>query len=217
MSLKSWLKTGDFAEAQFCYHELPERLDPYDFDAFIRGGIPFYAVCTNLTTGQAEYLPIRDMLEQVDILRASASLPYFSRPVSINGETYLDGGCTDAIPLQAFEAMGYVRNVVILTRPADYIKKPELPALAPWFYRKYPRFVHALQHRHSAYNQAVDYVRQQEAAKAAFVIRPENPLSIGRLEADPEKVQMIYDQGREDAHRILPDLIAWRNKNASES
>ena len=217
LSLKSWIRTGDIAEAEFCYHELPEKLDPYDYEAFSRCGIPFYAACTNIKTGQAEYLQVTDMLGEIDIIRASASLPYFSRLVPIRGENYLDGGCADAIPLKAFENMGYGRNVVILTRPANYVKKPELPALAPIVYGRYPAFVQTLKHRHDLYNKAAAYVRHQEAAGAAFVIRPQEPLNIGRLEADPDKVQQVYDAGRTDALKALPDLMAWRKENSHEN
>ena len=29
-SVQSWIKTGDFFNAEFCYHTLPEKLDPMD-------------------------------------------------------------------------------------------------------------------------------------------------------------------------------------------
>ena len=73
---------------------------------------------------------ITDMRKQIDYLRASASLPYFSRIVELDGRKCLDGGATDSIPIDAFEAMGYKRNVLILTRDVSYRKKPELGALA---------------------------------------------------------------------------------------
>ena len=91
MSLRSWIRTGDLVGVDFCYHELPDRLDVYDHEAFLRNPTPFYAVCTNVETGQAEYLRITDMRGQIDVLRASASLPYCSRIVEIGGCKYLDG------------------------------------------------------------------------------------------------------------------------------
>lgn len=33
MSFQSWLTTGDVVGADFCYHELPDKLDPYDHDS----------------------------------------------------------------------------------------------------------------------------------------------------------------------------------------
>lgn len=216
MSFQSFLKTGDYVGVDFCYHELPDSLDPYDHEAFLRCGVPFYAVCTNVETGKPEYLQITDMKGQIDILRASASLPYFSRIVEIGGKKYLDGGCTDAIPVEAFQKMGYGRNVVVLTRPGDYLKREEFRTLPGLVYRKYPAFAAALRQRHTGYNQTVAKIRLLERSGNLFVIRPEKALEIGRLETNPEKVQEIYDTGRADALNALDRLQNWLNQSNTE-
>ena len=209
MSWQSFLKTGDFVGVDFCYHELPEKLDVYDNEAFKRCGVPFYAVCTNVETGKPEYVQLTDMNAQIDYLRASASLPYFSRIVEVDGKKLLDGGCTDSIPVEAFQRMGYNRNVVVLTRPSDYRKKEEFRALPGVVYRKYPAFAEALRNRHNAYNQQAAKIKMLERTGNIFVIRPETALEIGRLENDPGKVQGIYDQGRAAALHRLEELNAW--------
>lgn len=94
--------------------------------------------CTNVETGKPEYLRITDMKKQIDLMRASASLPYASRIVEAGGKKLLDGGCSDSIPVRAFQRLGYGRNVVVLTRPEGYVKKPERRGLARVFYRRYP-------------------------------------------------------------------------------
>ena len=48
MSLKLLLKTGNIFNTQFAYGTVPHELDKFDDDAFIRSGIPFYAVITNI-------------------------------------------------------------------------------------------------------------------------------------------------------------------------
>lgn len=45
MGIRSWIKTGDFIGSDFCYHELPEKLDLYDNEAFLAAATKFYAVC----------------------------------------------------------------------------------------------------------------------------------------------------------------------------
>lgn len=212
MSWQSFLKTGDFVGVDFCYHELPEKLDVYDNEAFKACGIPFYAVCTNVETGKPEYPLITDMNTQIDYLRASASLPYFSRIVEYEGKKLLDGGCTDSVPVEAFQKMGYSKNVIILTRPASYRKQEEMRALPGLWYRKYPAFVEALHNRHNVYNQQIAQIKLLERSGQAFVIRPESPLEIGRLENDPNKVQEIYDRGREDALKSLESLQKFLTK-----
>lgn len=212
MSIRSWLKTGDVVGADFCYHELPEQLDLYDYDEFNRSKVPFYTVCTNVETGGAEYIRINDMKTDIDYIRASASLPYFSRIVEIGGKKLLDGGCSDSIPIMQFRKMGYERNVVILTRPADYIKKPEMRHLANIVYRKYPSFVEALHSRHIVYNDTVAKINELEKSGSAFVIRPSSALDIGRLETDPVKIEAVYNIGRCDAEKTADRLAEWLKK-----
>lgn len=118
MSFKNWLRTGNLVDEQFCFHDIPERLDPYDYGAFDRGNTRFYVACSNVETGKAEYLEIKDMFKDVEYFRATASLPYVSHMVEVGGMKLLDGGCTDSIPLHAFAKMGYKKCVVVLTRPA---------------------------------------------------------------------------------------------------
>ena len=62
MSVHSLLKTGNMVETEFCYHEIPEKLDPFDNEAFMNSGIEFYAVCSNVETGKAEYIKCEDLL-----------------------------------------------------------------------------------------------------------------------------------------------------------
>ncbi len=209
MSLRSWLKTGDVVGADFCYHELPDKLDVYDHEGFLRNPTPYWVVCTDVETGKAEYVRLTDMRRQIEYLRASASLPYFSRVVEMDGRKFLDGGCADSTPVEAFRRMGYGRNVVVLTRDASYRKKPEMTALARLVYRKYPAFVRTLERRHEMYNEQLAQIGQMEAEGSIFVIRPAKPLEIGRLESDPEKVQRVYEQGCTDARAALAALRAW--------
>lgn len=212
MSLKSFIKTGDVVGEEFAYHELPEKLVPYDYSAFDRCGIPFYVTVTNLESGKPEYLRINDMLTEIDYMRASASLPYFSRIVEINGGKYLDGGCSDSIPIKVFREMGYGRNIIVLTRHDGYTKKKEHGLLAKLKYRKYPEFVKALLGLSERYNETLEYIKMLEKNGEVFVIRPSRPLTIGRMEHDPERVRAVYEIGVEDARREMNALAEWLAK-----
>ena len=150
ISYRNLLRTGEMVGTQFCYHEIPEKLEPYDFDGFHRSGTEFYVTCSNVETGKAEYLRIRDMRAQVDAMRASASLPCISRIVEWEGKKLLDGGCTDSVPYLAFHRMGFGKLVVVLTRHKGYVKKPEQSWLVEAMYRTYRRVVRAMRKPHRA-------------------------------------------------------------------
>lgn len=214
MGFRSLFLTGDIVGAKFCYHDIPETLDPYDFAAFNASETDFYVTCSNLETGQPEYLKITDMREQVDLMRASASMPYVSRIVKWQGKKLLDGGCTDSIPVKAFREMGYGKAVVVLTRHDGYVKKPENAKAAKLFYHKYPLFALALQCRHLTYNRTLEMIRKLEQAGEIFVIRPSEELHIKRLEKDPDVVQKVYDIGKRDAEALLPSMLQWFSQDA---
>ena len=81
MSISSFLKSGDVCEEDYCYHQIPDTLAPLDYKKFRENAekIEVYSVATNLETGKPEYLRITDVQEQMDAVRASASLPLVSR------------------------------------------------------------------------------------------------------------------------------------------
>lgn len=214
MSLKSWLKSGNVVDTQFCYHDLPEKLDPFDNEAFEKSGIDFYVTCSNLETGEAEYILCRDMFAEIDYLRASASLPLVSRIVKIDGKQLLDGGITDSIPLQAFESMGYDRNIAVLTRPAGYRKKPNpLAWLSALVYRKFPKFVAAVRRRHLMYNAELDYIEKAEKEGRVLVLRPSRTIRVRKMERDLNLVREMYELGRQDAIAHLDEIKKFWQKN----
>ena len=68
---------------------------------------------------------------------------------------------------------GYEKNVVILTQPANYIKKgSRLNPLLMNSLKDYPAALKAMQKRPEAYNKSVRYVRECEMTGNAFVIAP---------------------------------------------
>lgn len=198
---KGWgclLREGNLFSSGFAYGEVPRRLDVFDDETFKKSGVPFYAVVTGLESGEPEYMEIKSVFDDMDKLRASGSMPFVSRPVEIEGKLYLDGGVADSVPYEAMEKMGYERLAVILTRDMDYRKKP-MPVLPiKLCFRKYPRFRDKLLKRHETYNRSVARLRELEERGKVFVIRPSEPIEIGRVESDPKKLQQVYELGLKD-------------------
>ena len=208
-SVRSLLKTGDLFNAQFCYHDIPNKLYPFDWKAFRENPMEFYLVCTDVETGKPVYhlCGEENEWEMLEWFRASGSMPLVSRMVEIDGQKLLDGGITDSIPLRFMEKKGYDRNVVILTRPANYVKEPaSMMRVISRVLQKYPETVQAMEKRHIVYNETLAYIRQREAGKYAFVIRPETDLDVGRVEHDRYKIREAYKAGRRAARRHLDAL-----------
>lgn len=207
----SWLKTGNFYNAQFDYDELPNKLDIFDAKTYMENPMEFYVVATDVNTG----LPVYKNLLTCDAddllwMRASASMPLLSKLVEINGGKYSDGGTADSIPLKYFEEIGYDKNVVITTQPEKFAKKAN--KFVPIFklvYKQYPEFIKALANRHILYNEQLKYIKAAEERGAAFVIRPPEPLNIKPGEKNEDELERVYQIGRCEAERQIESIKAF--------
>ena len=214
-SFESLRKTGDLYNVQFCYDEIPNKLDPFDKEAYQANPMPFYAVCTNVETGKAIHKRLDNGdAKDMEYFRASASMPVVSRIVEVDGYKLLDGGITDSIPLASMERRGYPRNVVVLTQPLGFVKKKSkmLPLIRVSMHQ-YPNVIRAMEVRHIRYNKQTAYVREQELAGNAFVIRPPYDLGISRTEDDPAELRRVYELGRKEMEERLPELREFLEKN----
>ena len=209
--LKSFLTTGDYFNAQFGYHIVPYQYDLFDVAAFEQNPMEFMVVCTDVLTGQAVYHKMdRVDYDELEWLRASASMPLASKVVEVAGHKLLDGGVADSIPLAYFESIGYDRNVVILTQPEGYVKhRTKLMPLMRIGLRRYPEMIQAMDRRYLMYNRELEFVRQAEREGRCLVIRPDEKLPIGHISHDPEEMKRVYQIGREMGDRYIERIKAF--------
>ena len=210
-STGSLIKTGDMFGAEFCYHTIPEKLDIFDNEAFNSSPMDFWVVCTDITTGKAVYHKCGNIdHDELEWVRASASMPIAARIVEVGGYKLLDGGIADSIPLRFMESRGCGKNVVVLTQPRDYVKEPAgMKRLIRLKYRKYPELIKAVENRHKMYNGELKYIRSEEEQGKAFVIAPPEALPIGHTEHDPDVMREVYRIGRRIANENLEALKAF--------
>lgn len=210
-SLRSLLMTGNLYNADFCYHEIPEKLDILDTETFGNSATAFFVVCTDVLTGNPVYQRLSQMdYADLEWLRASASMPLVSEIVKIDAYRLLDGGISDAIPVKYFESIGYDRNVVILTRPEGYAKKKtKLLSLFKIAFKKYPRLVSALEKRHEIYNETLNYIRQKEKQGDLIAIRPANALPIGKIEHNDDKMRTVHTIGYQTGQKYAEQIKAF--------
>ena len=210
MSMKSYFKSGNICETEFCYHVIPEKLYPFDYDKFMENAerIPVFAGCSNVETGKAEYIRLHDLrTDDIDAVRASASLPMVSEVVEYRGLKLQDGGNCDSIPIRFMESQGFKKNIIVLTRPLGYVKKDSKAVrLMKLMYKDYPEYIEAAENRSTVYNDTLRHVEELEEAGDAFVIRPSRDLKVSRSEKDTDKIKRIYKLGRYDAQNCMNEL-----------
>ncbi len=213
-SMKSLVETGDLFNVDMCYRRIPDELDPYDYETASKWPGKAYAVVTNIETGKPEYLRMKDMRRDITAVQASASLPLVSRNVEIDGKLYLDGGMADSIPLRRSLKDGNKKNVIVLTRPFGYRKKPASLTNREMMFLKYPKYPalrRDMLRRHLVYNRTLDMIERLEEAGRVFVFRPEPLVKIERIEKDVKKLKVLYLQGYHDAAMNYKLLMEYLN------
>ena len=210
-TLHSLLKTGDIYDVDFCYHQIPEVIDPFDNDAFVKNPAEFYVVCTDVNTGKAVYHKCTDCgREDLKWMQASASMPLVSKIVETDGYQLLDGGIADSIPVMWFRRQGYKKNLVILTRPDGYRKrKMKFQGAVNLMLHRYPNLARAMARRYKVYNKTLDKIEELKKKGEVLVLRPSRLIEVSRLEKDPEKLKALYQLGREDAMKNLDQIRAF--------
>ena len=214
MSIHSWLTSGNLVNKQFAFYDITLKHDIFDNETFMRNNSGYYVTVSDVESGKAQYLEVKDIIKEMEKLRASSAIPLVSQIVEIDGKKYLDGGVADSIPVKQAMKMGYEKIIVIQTRDQSYRKKPLsklVMKLVELKYRKYPNFIQTMKNRYLHYNQTLDEIHELKAKGQIFVIQPSKPLSIKSLEKDPNQLQAVYDLGVSDCKEMIFALKQYLN------
>lgn len=196
IGLRYLLTQGSIFDMDLLYNKFPNEFIPYDYDTFFNNPATFEMVTTNCLTGRPLYLSERhDRQRTIDIVRASCSLPYVSKIVTVDGIPMLDGGIVDSIPVARAMELGHEHNVVVLTRNKGYRKSGHDIKIPHFIYKKYPRLRVALSRRLHVYNEQLAMVERLEEEGKVVCIRPERPMEVTRMEKDTAKLERLYEEG----------------------
>ncbi len=208
---KSLATSGSIVGYDFLLNDIQDRIDPFDNESFEANPMRLIAVATDVVFGTAAYLPVENAVLDVDVLRATTSLPLVTQSVEIDGDLYQDGGVADSVPIEhVLEEAGFDRAVVVLTQDRSYVKGPyDLMAPARARYGAYPYFLDALENRHERYNAQREHIWEYERQGRALVVAPPAPVEIGHIEHDPTKLLALYIQGRQEGRRLLDDVRSF--------
>lgn len=207
IGLRHLLRGRGYIDLNYLFYEYPDQYYPLDYEAYFRSKDRFVMVTSNCLTGKAEYYEEKqDKQRLVDICKASCSLPVLCPVSYVDGIPMVDGGVCDAIPIQRAIDDGYQKNVIILTRNKGYRKEDKDFYLPGFIYREYPAIREQLKLRYRRYNEVLDYIDQLEREGKAIVIRPENPIKVGRTGSDTKQLERLYEEGYACGEKILPYL-----------
>ncbi len=192
--------------------EQMEEMEPMNHERFDDPNRRFVVTATDCLTGRQVYFE-KGSCDIQTAVRASATVPYVSLPVMIEGRPYLDGGIACKIPVDWAVDQGFDKIVIIRTRDVSYRKAAKKPVELNRveYGRKYPAIMRQLMEETPAYNLLLDRIETLEKQGKVFVIAPSVPVGIHRFEGNMEKLGALYEQGYEDARSRMIALKKYLN------
>ena len=217
LGMKNYLTTKSLFGMDFLFDEIPNKLIPFDYDAFFKSPCEFVIGVTDVITGRAKYFNKSHVEPTNTVLRASSSLPVFAPIVEYQGNKYLDGGVADSIPVKKALEDGCDKVIVVLTRERGFVKKPEkFRSVYKRMYKKFPKFIEALDKRHIQYNETLALLEQLEQEGKALVIAPRAPLPVSRFEKNPEQLTAVWQIGYDDMKKQIRKAVKLCQKTPAE-
>ena len=160
---------------------------------------------TNLLTGKVTYFE-KGKCNLSKAVQASATVPYVSKPVMINGVPYLDGGCAEKIPYPWAEQTGAKKIVVVRTRELSFRREPGMPKLGKVMYRKYPNLLRSMEKANENFNDMVQMLEEKADNGEIFLIAPSKPVTVTRFDGDLDKLADLYWLGYNDTQARIGEL-----------
>lgn len=208
------LHNGGIFNLDFLFSPECFAYSPFDYHAYQTSQQIFEITATNVLTGKPDIFRKSATEGQEEAIKASASMPLVSDIRVVNHQPYLDGGIADSIPFRRAQELGYEKIVIVLTRDIKY-RKPEnsraLNQLAKIKYHDFPKFVQTFINRPKQYNESLEEIERLERAGKVFVIRPQEPVDVSRVERDERKLMALYDKGTAVIKDQFDDLQQYLN------
>lgn len=203
MSLQNFVRKRSYFDLDYVYSELssPDGEDPLDYEKFLATDKPFYTVATRASDGKAQYFTLDDYSPyNCEVLKASCTIPGVCSPRKIGDETYFDGGVADPIPVQKALDDGCDKVILVLTRPIDYVKRPEyFKPIYSKILKDYPMIVEGLNNRHKAYNDGVQKAIELQKEGKVEIIAPSMGYYLTAFTKSEGVLKDLYDDGYRSA------------------
>lgn len=193
----------------FAFEEY-DRKEPLDRPVFNDPKRRFLAVATDIESGEPVFFEKGECSDTMKAIQASATVPYVSEPVELDGHLCLDGGCSCPIPVDWAMEQGFDKIMVIRTRDRAYRKTTPSPGpLIDAEYGKYPAFAQKLKTQLERYNALAEHINDLEQQGRVLVLAPEEPVNISRFEGDMEKLGALYWQGYREAMARMAEIKGY--------
>ncbi len=213
-NLENLVKDKSWINFDFMFAGAPDKLEPFDLEAFMANPAEFVCNATDLETGEAVRFSKSDCQDIQQAAVASSTLPLVSTPTKIGDRYYMDGGVAEPILYTKAMEDGYQKIVVILTRPEGFRKGDftlSMQKAVTTVYRKYPRFAKTLLQQEMRYNEFIEELEKLAKAhpERFFLIYPQAKVEVNMVNRSSELMQKYLEQGQREAEAMMPALKAF--------
>ena len=203
---KAVLNSKSILDLGFIMDDKVGVVEAFDRERFYSKKTRFVAVATNCLTGRAEYFEKNRCADIFKAVRASATMPYISPVVNIDGVPYLDGGCSCPIPYHWALRRNFKKILVIKTRDLKFRYPNKMLVSNKTIYRKYPELGRRLTQKDISYNRRCDEIELLHARGELFRVAPKDPIEVARVDGDMEKLGNLYWQGYNQMYEMKDEL-----------
>lgn len=186
--------------------------DPLDTSAAASSGVEYALVATCSQTGQPRYLS-PDSESMLGAIKASCAFPVLYRhPIRLAEGSFVDGGISDPLPVREAYRRGARTIVVIRSRAAHFVKKPQLAnRIGAWAMRSNPAIADACRSTPHAYARAMAFLRSPPSDCTVIHVAPQTALATRRTSRDRGALERDYALGR----AFAPEAMAAFERRAA--
>ena len=180
------------------FNVVSEKKVPFDVEKAMQNsdGKEVSIVVTGIDSGKAKYFQPNKQ-NWMDAVIASCTLPFVTKGKHLlNGKEYMDGGWSDALPIQKAVESGSTDVVIIRTSPKDLKVSQSWPDyFGAYAYRSNSNLQTCFENNHKRYNDSIDYINTLDSKIKIEQIAPEVPLLTGTYSNSIEVLTKDYRHG----------------------
>lgn len=210
IGLKPIMEEGSLFALEKTAQFIQEKM-PLDYETFFSSPTQLDIGVYDMKTRKTRYYGKEYVDASDDLLIASCSLLLLSKPKQFDGNTVIDAGLTDMIPVSQALKAGCEKVIVVSTKEEGYRRKK-----APWWQLMGARLVYRdrqitedFRNRHIHYEEQWQIIHDLEKEGKALVLRPHQDYGITRYTTDREKLDAWFKLGYAETLERLGEIRAF--------
>ncbi|NLA78349.1 MAG: patatin family protein [Erysipelothrix sp.] len=215
VGLHPLLKEGNFVGYNYLIDKVVPNQLKLSVDEVRNAPTPFEMGVYDIYASKTFWMRNTEMDDHWKFLQAALTLPIAGRAVKIKGRKYMDAGVNCMIPTKRSIANGCDKHVIITTKPKDFVRKdnhPALQLLLDLIYFKYPILKREFRERTGVFNDEIALAERLEKENNAIFLRPTKNLGIKRFSGDLDQLVHLYELGYQQMETEKERMLDFMKK-----